>query len=166
VLGEPKISTYSTSVPVVLAENSLMTGAAVPPLQSAVWAPRPSNVSVAKPSHSTDGSKASVPSASPAQTVDFRCSVLSAVDVRSDPHWEPGSNPIWPMTSRTVVPFRSTTASSPLKNPAPLVWSACARIAALAEDWASTNTSPLATVPVRLIVSPAEPEPLKNIWTL
>ena len=32
--------------------------------------------------------------------------------------------------------------------------------------WASTETSPFATEPVRLIVSPAVPLPLKNIWTL
>src|SRR5919108_1487973 len=35
-----------------------------------------------------------------------------------------------------------------------------------AADWASTNTSPEATVPARLIVSPAVELPLKYIWTL
>jgi len=37
---------------------------------------------------------------------------------------------------------------------------------AAADEWASTNTSPEATVPVRLIVNPAVALPLKNIWTL
>ena len=64
------------------------------------------------------------------------------------------------------MPLRRTTASSPLNQPDPFVWSACARIAALAPDCATTYTSPAATVPVRLIVSPAAAEPLKYIWTL
>jgi len=134
--------------------------------QLAVWVPRPSAVSVAKPSHSTEGSKAFEPSGSPAHTSTCRRSVLSAVDTNPEPHSVPGSNPICPITSRFVVPLRSTTASSPLNQPAPLVWSAWARIAAFAEECATTNTSPFATVPVRLIVSPADAEPLKNIWTL
>ena len=117
--------------------------------------PSPSNVSVAKPSHSVAGSKASEPFVSPASTLALRRRVLSAVLVSPVPHSVPGSTPICPITSRIVVPLRRTTASSPLNQPAPFVWSACARIAALALDCASTNTSPAATVPVRLIVSPA-----------
>ena len=64
------------------------------------------------------------------------------------------------------MPLRRTTASSPLNQPEPFVWSACARIASLALACATTYTSPVATVPVRLIVSPAVAEPLKYIWTL
>ena len=123
-------------------------------------------MSVAKPSHSTAGSKASEPFASPASTLALRRSVLSAVLVSPVPHSVPGSTPIWPITSRIVVPLRRTTASSPLNQPAPFVWSACARIARCALDCATTYTSPAATVPVRLIVSPAVAEPLKYIWTL
>ena len=51
-------------------------------------------------------------------------------------------------------PLRSTIASSPLNRLAPVVWSAWARIAAPAEAWATTNTSPSATVPVSAIVAP------------
>ena len=72
------------------------------------------------------------------------------------PHCVPGSNPIWPITSRTVVPLRSMIASSPLNQPAPLVWSAWARIAALAPEFARTKTSPEATVPLSVIVSEHE----------
>ena len=57
-------------------------------------------------------------------------------------------------------------ASSPLNHPDPLVWSAWARIAALADAWATTYTSPAPTVPVRLIVSEHVVAPLKHIWTL
>ena len=128
--------------------------------------PSPSNVFVGNPSHSTAGSKASPPFGSPAVIVALRRSVLSAVLVSPDPHSVPGSKPTWPITSSTVVPLRSTTASSPLNQPEPFVWSACARIAGSALDWARTNTSPSATVPVRLIVSEETGLPLKNICTL
>jgi hypothetical protein len=131
-----------------------------------VWVPRPSNVSVAKPSHSTDGSNASPPFVSPAVTVVFRRSVLSNVLVSPVPHSVPGLKPTCPITSMIVVPLRSTTASFPLNQPAPFVWSAWARIAGAALDWASTKTSPSATVPVRLIVRVETGLPLKNIWTL
>ena len=63
------------------------------------YPPRKSNESVAKPSHSIDGSKASDPLVSPAMTAALRRSVLSAVLVRPVPHSVPGSTPIWPMTS-------------------------------------------------------------------
>ena len=66
----------------------------------------------------------------------------------------------------TVVPFRSTMASSPLNQLELFVWSAWARIAAFAEPWATTYTSPAATVPVSVIVRPAEVAPLKNTWRL
>ena len=86
------------------------------PPQVAVCEPRPSNVSVAKPFHSAAGSKASLATASPAQTAGIRRRVLSAVLVRPAPHSVPGSKPTWPSESMIVVPFRRTTASSPLKN--------------------------------------------------
>ena len=57
----------------------------------AVCEPSPSNVSVAKPSHWTAGSKASLPIGSPAVTAALRRSVLSAVLVRPVPHSVPGS---------------------------------------------------------------------------
>jgi hypothetical protein len=38
-------------------------------------------------------------------------------------------------------------------------------MAAPADAWASTNTSPAATTPVKLIVKPAVALPLKYIWT-
>src|SRR6266545_2951156 len=103
---------------------------------------------------------------SPATTDTLRRNVLSAVLVTPVPHSVPGSKPTWPMLSITVVPLRSTTASSPLNQPGPLVWSATAKIGAEAALWASTYTSPSATVPVRLTVRPAVGLPLKNIWTL
>ena len=131
-----------------------------------LWPPSPANVFVANPSHSTDGSKTSEPFESPAVIAALRRSVLSAVLASPDPHSVPGSKPIWPITSSTVVPLRSTTASSPLNQPAPFVWSATARIDAFALACATTKTSSSATVPVRLIVRPAVAEPLKNIWTL
>ena len=68
-------------------------------------------------------------STSPASTLALRRSVLSAVLVSPVPHSVPGSTPICPITSRIVVPLRRTTASSPLNQPEPFVWSACARIA-------------------------------------
>src|SRR5262245_1859201 len=52
-------------------------GAASPPPHGSGWAPSPSKVSVANPSHSIDGSKASPPFASPAQIELFRRKVLS-----------------------------------------------------------------------------------------
>jgi hypothetical protein len=58
-------------------------------------------------------------------------------------------------------PLRSTTASSPLYQPEPLVWSAWPRMAATELDWATTKTSPAATVPVRVIVRPTVALPLK-----
>jgi hypothetical protein len=70
------------------------------------------------------------------------------------------------MTSRTVVPRRSTTASLPLYQLRPLNWSACARIAALAAACEITNTSPAATVPARNSVRPIEVDPLKYMATL
>src|SRR6478609_8505443 len=63
-------------------------GGSVP--HSAVWAPRPSKVSTAKPSHSTAGSKASVATGSPAQIEALRRRVLSAVLTRPVPHWVVG----------------------------------------------------------------------------
>ena len=113
------------------------TTGALPPVT--VCAPSPSNVSVANPSHSMDGSNASEPFGSPATIVGLRRSVLSAVLVRPVPHSVPGSKPIWPITSSTVVPLRSTTASSPLNQPEPFVWSATARIDAFALACATTN---------------------------
>ncbi len=68
------------------------------------------------------------------------------------------------MESSTVPPLpplRSTMASSPLNQPLPLVRSACARMAASALLCATTYTSPVATVPVRLMVRPALALPLK-----
>ena len=68
-------------------------GGSVP--HSAVWAPRPSKVSTAKPSHSTAGSKASVPSGSPAH--DRRpcgAACCRRCVVRPVPHSVPGSTPI------------------------------------------------------------------------
>ena len=49
-------------------------------------APRPSNVSLGKPSHSTAGSNSSEPLVSPDSTAAFRRSVLSCVLVRPLPH--------------------------------------------------------------------------------
>ena len=101
-------------------------------------APRPVKSSVAKPSHSTAGSNASPGSGSPASIAALRRSVLSAVLVRPVPHSVPGSNPRWPMESITVAPLRSSTASSPLNQPEPFVWSAWARITGLAVLCATT----------------------------
>ena len=56
-------------------------------------------MSTGKPSHSTDGSKGSVPSASPAVTAGLRRSVLSRVLASPVPHSTPGSKPICPMMS-------------------------------------------------------------------
>ncbi len=120
VSGVPKTSTYSTSIPVVLAENSLSTTAAGGGGVTEC-APRPSVASVAKPFHCTAGSNASAPFASPPSMASFRRKVLSAVLVRPVPHSAPGSNPIWPIESITVVPLRRTTASSPLNQPEPFV---------------------------------------------
>ena len=64
-----------SSVGQVIATGSLTGGS--PKL------PSPSKVSVAKPSHSTDGSNGSVPSVSPAGTVDLRRRVLSRLVVPS-----------------------------------------------------------------------------------
>src|SRR5688572_13118213 len=83
--------------------------------------PRPLNVSVAKPIHCAAGSNASVSTASPASTRSSRLSVLSAVLVSPVPHSAPGSNPSWPIESMTVAPLRSSTASSPLNQPAEFV---------------------------------------------
>src|SRR5687768_11537074 len=128
-----------------------------------VCAPRPTNVSVAKPSHSAAGSKTFEPLASPPETQGFRASVLSAVLMGSLPHWTPGSNPTWPMTSTASPPFTSAMASSPLNHDAVLVWFACGRTDVLALACASTNTSLAATVPERLTVVPAVAAPLKYI---
>ena len=68
-------------------------GAVSPPVVIE-WKPRPSNVSVAKPSHSIDGSKASTPFVSPAWIDGLRRSVLSIVLVSPEPHSAPGSTPI------------------------------------------------------------------------
>ena len=62
-----------------------------------------------------------------------------------------------------VPPLRRTTASSPLNQPDPFVWSAWAKMVVSADEWATTHTSPSATVPVRVMVSPAEALPLKYI---
>ncbi len=128
-------------MPTVFVENSLMIGStgsgSVPP-QSAECAPSPSNVSVAKPSHCSAGSNTSFGTASPAHTPALRRSVLSAVDTSPVPHSVPGSLPTWPNESTTTSARRSTMASSPLYQPAPLVRSATARIAAAADDCATT----------------------------
>src|SRR6266508_1470676 len=84
-------------------------------------APSPPNVSTAKPSHSSAGSNESLGLVSPALTLDLLRSVLSAVLTRPVPHSVPGSKPTWPIESIIVVPLRSTTASSPLNQPAPFV---------------------------------------------
>jgi hypothetical protein len=47
--------------------------------------------------------------------------VLSAVLVSPEPHSVPGSTPATPIASTIVLPFRRTTASSPLNQPAPFV---------------------------------------------
>ncbi len=144
---EPVTSTFSlkvtdtfavteTSVAPAAGVVLVTVGAASPDVR--VWAPSPSKVSVAKPFHSTAGSNASAPFASPVSIVGLRRRVLSAVLVTPVPHSVPGSTPIWPITSSTVAPLRRTTASSPLNQPAPLVWSACARIGAEADAWATT----------------------------
>ena len=130
---DPVTSTASLNVTVTFASRATSVasfagvvlatvGGLSPP--TIVWLPRPPKVSVAKPFHSTVGSKASLPIGSPAWTVSLRRSVLSAVLVRPEPHSVPGSKPTWPMTSRIAVPRRRTTASSPLNQPAPFVWSA------------------------------------------
>ncbi len=148
----------------VIGEGHVTTTGALPP--ATLCAPRPPNVSWAKPSHSSAGSNVSAPFGSPAWTVSLRRSVLSAVLVSPLPHSVPGSTPIWPTTSRTVEPLRSTIASSPLNHDVPEVWSATPRISGPALVGASTNASWLTSVPVRLIVSAAAVEPLKYIWTL
>src|SRR6478609_2675453 len=66
-------------------------GGSVP--HSAVWAPRPSKVSTASPSQCAAGSKASLPSGSPAHTSACRRSVWSSVVVVPVPHMVPGSDP-------------------------------------------------------------------------
>ena len=120
---------------------------------------------VAKPSHSTAGSKASEPSASPATTVSLRRIVLSAVEGRPVPHSVPGSNPIWPMTSTRSAPLSSATASLPLKLTEPLSWSAARMAGSLAELLLpSTKTSPGATVPTR-VIGLAVVRPLEKILT-
>ena len=110
----------------VIGEGHVTTTGALPP--ATLCAPRPPNVSWAKPSHSSAGSNVSAPFGSPAWTVSLRRSVLSAVLVSPLPHSVPGSTPIWPTTSRTVDPLRSTIASSPLNHDVPEVWSATPRI--------------------------------------
>jgi hypothetical protein len=112
-------------------------GAATGP-PSMVWVPSPSKVSVAKPSHSVAGSKASPGFGSPAFTVDLRRIVLSNVLVRPVPHSVPGSVPRTPIESITTPALRSRTASLPLNQPEPLVWSAWAKIAAPAVACATT----------------------------
>ena len=85
------------------------------------------------------GRTRSVPTGSPWQTVALRRNVLSAVLVRPAPHSVPGSKPsLADHVEHDVVPLRRTTASSPLNQPEPFVWSACARIAAFAAAWART----------------------------
>ena len=83
--------------------------------------PRSPNVSVANPSHSSAGSKASDTFVSPAVIAGFRRSVLSWVLVRPEPHSVPGSSATSPIESTGRPPFLSTTASSPLNQPAPFV---------------------------------------------
>ena len=80
-----------------------VAGSTTPP-QSEVCAPRPSNASVAKPTHSVAGSNASFVTASPTHTPGARRTVLSAVEVRPVPHSVPGSTPTWPIESTTLVP--------------------------------------------------------------
>ncbi len=128
-------------------------------------APRPVKSSVANPSHSTAGSKTSLGFESPASIVPLRRSVLSAVLVSPVPHSVPGSKPSWPITSISVAPFLKTTTSSPLNQPAPFVWSACARMTGLAALCASTKTSPGATVPTSGMLRAQAALPLKHICT-
>ena len=151
----PTLALPATSIEPFAGVVLATVGAASAGGGPAVCEPSPSNVSVAKPSHWTAGSNASEPLMSPSVTTALRRSVLSAVLTRPVPHSVPGSKPTWPITSITVVPLRRTTASSPLNQPEPFVWSATARIAALALAWARTKTSSSATVPARLIVNTA-----------
>ena len=60
--------------------------------------------------------------------------------------------PIVPTTSMLLEFFASATTSLPLNVRLPEVWSACARIVALALVFAMTKTSPLAIVPVSVTV--------------
>src|SRR5262249_34670182 len=90
-----------------MVETTVGARSAAP--QLALWLPNPSKVSVARPSHSAEGSNTSDPFTSPAQTLALRRSVLSAVLTRPVPHSVPGSKPICPMTSMIVVPLRRTT---------------------------------------------------------
>src|SRR6266508_3320364 len=78
----------------------------------------------------------------------------------------PAMSTIVPLASVAVTGASSALPASPLNQPEPLAWSATAKIGAEAALWASTYTSPSATVPVRLTVRPAVGLPLKNIWTL
>ncbi len=147
--------------------QSATTGAG-PPVTLCV--PSPLKVFTGKPFHSAAGSKVSLKIGSPSVTDALRCRVLSAVLASPVPHSVPGSTPTWPMTSIGVPLRTSNTASSPLNHPEAFVWSAWARMAGSAVAWASTNTSPAATVPVRGIVKGAEfggtPSlPLKYICT-
>ena len=56
-------------------------------------------------------------------------------------------SPMLPTTSMFDPLFASATTSLPLKSRLPLVWWAFAKIAALALLWATTYTSPAASVP-------------------
>ena len=79
-----------------------------------VCIPKSLTVFSAKPIHSMDGSKASLPSASPSIISGLRTSVLFCVDVNPLPHCEPGSVPICPMMSISTPLLDSDMASSPL----------------------------------------------------
>jgi hypothetical protein len=110
-----------TATPVAPAAGEVAStcGAASP--TTVECAPRPVKSSVANPSHSTAGSKASLGFVSPVSIAPLRRRVLSAVLVSPVPHSVPGSKPSWPITSMSVAPFRSTTTSSPLNHPEPFV---------------------------------------------
>ncbi len=106
------VSSASVAVTVRVALVPADRVSAPPQARTAGWsppvvvcAPSPSKVSVAKPSHSTAGSKASPPLVSPASTLGLRRSVLSIVLVSPVPHSVPGSTPIWPIES-TMVRYR------------------------------------------------------------
>src|SRR4029453_7777452 len=89
---------------------------------------------------------------SPAVTVGLRRIVLSAVLATPVPHSVPGATPTGPRTSTSAPagpPLRRATESSPFQlTTAGASWSAWATSAALASARDTTNTSPLAIVPV------------------
>jgi hypothetical protein len=115
------VRSESTGTPVASAAGVVATARGAGSATTVECAPRPAKVSVAKPSHSTAGSKTSLEFGSPASMAALRRSVLSAVLVRPVPHSVPGSKPSWPITSISAAPFRRTTTSFPLNQPEPFV---------------------------------------------